>query len=476
VNTSSSRPTVLFVLTELPGFAVPLAARMGERLREAGIASLFLCASPHYERFTRTDLQRVGQTVYASDWLREQAHANDQLPDDFDRWWLHATFVRQRGLLGRHINDWRSYATLFRCIGEFYDAHPEIAAVCSEFPTNSLIAMGYAHAERRAIPFLGYASARIPGHFNVARDALGIEFDENPSPSELTAALGGASPDYAKSAFNTLASQRWSRLLWPVVQRATRLRFAPNERSIEIGIPALYQTRITLQRFKRKLRHAYAQRWGDVFEYPTLREPGRKLLFPLHYRPEASTSVQARYYDDDLETLRNIAFSLPPDASLYVKEHPAAVGIRGMSFYRRLKELPSLHLVAPDWQLRDRLEQFSAVICLTSTVGFEALQAGVPVLLLGRTFYETYPGVTRIHAWDELSQALRGLAKDPRPRPDPRILQRYLRHCFQGSFGYMEPNCLEARNVELLTVPLQLALRARTQPRLDREPRDGRRS
>jgi capsule polysaccharide modification protein KpsS len=192
-------------------------------------------------------------------------------------------------------------------------------------------------------------------------------------------------------------------------------------------------------------------------------------LFPLQYRPEASTLVHARYYNDDYETLRNIAFSLPMDARLLVKEHPAAIGVRDSHFYRRLKELPGVQLAAPDWPLREHLDAISAVVCLTSTLGFEALQAGLPVLMLGRAFYEDYPGVLRVQSWDQLFHALRELPKLTTRHPRPEILQRYANVCFEGRFNYMSRDSLEPDNIVQLAQPLLQAVHGKAAERESRK-------
>src|SRR5262249_6026969 len=144
---------------------------------------------------------------YASEFGREAANGRE-LPADFDRWWLHATFIRQRELVGRHLNAWESYAALFHGVARVFDHNRAIGAVCSEFPSNSLIAFAFAHAERRGIPFLGYQAARVPGFFNIARDALGIDYIDNPEPPAPSAEWG-APPDYARLPMNTLAGQRF---------------------------------------------------------------------------------------------------------------------------------------------------------------------------------------------------------------------------------------------------------------------------
>jgi CDP-glycerol glycerophosphotransferase (TagB/SpsB family) len=177
------------------------------------------------------------------------------------------------------------------------------------------------------------------------------------------------------------------------------------------------------------------------------------ILFPLQYRPEASTSVLARYFGDDLELIKNIAFSLPARAVLYVKEHVSAVGLRDADFYREIASYPNVRVLHPDYPLAERLAGFDAVITLASTVGFEALQLGIPVLLLGRVFYGDRPGVTRVESFRQLDELVGSLTPNV-ATPSDAALNWYRSFCFPGSFNYLDPAALTDANIDKLAAPL----------------------
>jgi hypothetical protein len=125
-------------------------------------------------------------------------------------------------------------------------------------------------------------------------------------------------------------------------------------------------------------------------------------LYPLHFHPEASTSVYAKNFDDELATIRNIAMNLPLGYQLYVKEHTAALGIRPLAFYKMLKNIPNIKVVSHDVNTKELIKKSMGVITLTSTVGYEAVLLGKPVILFGRVFYESAPNVYRVFTWNEL--------------------------------------------------------------------------
>lgn len=129
-------------------------------------------------------------------------------------------------------------------------------------------------------------------------------------------------------------------------------------------------------------------------------------LFPLHLQPEASTSVCAPYYCDQLNAIKNIAFSIPFPYKLYVKEHPVAVGTRPKEFYKKLKQIPNVALISPYENTENLIKKSSGVITLTSTIGMEAVLSGKPAYVLGKVFYEYHPLCRKIQNFDNLKDNL----------------------------------------------------------------------
>ena len=131
-------------------------------------------------------------------------------------------------------------------------------------------------------------------------------------------------------------------------------------------------------------------------------------LFPLHLQPEASTDVCATYYCDQLNTIKNVAFSLPFPYKLYVKEHPIAIGTRSKEFYEKLKKIPNVVLISPDENVENLIKNSSGVITLTSTLGLEAAFAGKPVYVFRDTevFYSYHPLCRTVQNFEELKNRI----------------------------------------------------------------------
>ncbi len=152
---------------------------------------------------------------------------------------------------------------------------------------------------------------------------------------------------------------------------------------------------------------------GRKLKYATLLEAIRKLiiprymnqpdfqddyiLYPLHFQPEASTCVYARKYENQLAFLELLAKSIPAGKVIYVKEHSVRQGHRPLSFYKELGKFSNIKIISPYVDTHELIKNSSFVVCLTSTVGFEALMYGKPVFVCGDTFYNNFSGVERIH-------------------------------------------------------------------------------
>jgi hypothetical protein len=446
---------VLMVVADCPGHFLETTYRMAERLRTDGYELVFAVTSTYYERFKGFSLDRFGPVHYVSKYLVE--HQNDDRVDDvqLDYWLAHATFVRTRYFHGKHINLWDDYRRIVLFYRDLLDAYPDIAAVWSEMPSSATIRIAQAEATRSNLPFLGYIGARVPGYFNVVRDALGVELMANPAPPTSAAA---AEPEYMRNPMATLTQNSVVSLVRGAASKLAQAGRSRGEWSIEMGDPLRVQVSWYRRQVQRKLYFRYMVPKSTFVALPDREHKRAALVFPLHYRPEASTSVQAQHFENDIETIRNIAFSLPHRTDLYVKEHPSAIGLHSRAFYQELRSFPNVRLLDIDPPLSRVVDTFDAVVTLTSTAGFEALQRGIPVVLLGRTFYEDYPGVTRIRGWEELPAVLRHVTQGTLRFPASSSMNLYLDRCFPGTFNYMSESVAEPQNISHLLRPLRFVL------------------
>ena len=165
-----------------------------------------------------------------------------------------------------------------------------------------------------------------------------------------------------------------------------------------LALSVAFVKRAVLRRLRLNTVHRYYQR--TLSDEPFL-------LYPLHFHPEASTSVLAGDFMDELSTIKAIAFRLPSNITLYVKEHPSAVALQPISFYRQLDAMPNVRLLAPELATKNVIRRSRGVITLTSTVGFEAAVLNKPVVTLGNIFYNYFPNVRSVRDYSGFSDAIR---------------------------------------------------------------------
>ena len=142
------------------------------------------------------------------------------------------------------------------------------------------------------------------------------------------------------------------------------------------------------QRYEWEI-HRLAKRSVD-FETPFV-------YFPLHLQPELTTSAIGDKYSNQMDAIEELSRWLPSYWKVYVKENPKQTfRYRDPTFFDRIRDLPNVVFVdrsIDTYQLLDHC-QFAATI--TGTVGWEAITGGKPVVVFGRPWYLTLPGV---HHW-----------------------------------------------------------------------------
>lgn len=114
-------------------------------------------------------------------------------------------------------------------------------------------------------------------------------------------------------------------------------------------------------------------------------------FYPLHKEPEVTLLVYGRPFPNQIEVVRNFARSLPVGMKLVVKEHPGAVGYRPLSYYKKLSEIPNVHLASPKMTSRELIQNARLITIIGGSVGLEAVMTKKPVIMLGRAPFNFLP-------------------------------------------------------------------------------------
>lgn len=121
----------------------------------------------------------------------------------------------------------------------------------------------------------------------------------------------------------------------------------------------------------------------DNFKYYPLEKVGKYVYYPLLHQPEASIDVISPYFNNQIETGRLIAQSLPDDYTLVVKEHPRMVGLRPPSYIEKVARTPNVKLVDYRITTEEVLKGANLVISQNSTTLAESAFYWKPAIQLG---------------------------------------------------------------------------------------------
>lgn len=123
-------------------------------------------------------------------------------------------------------------------------------------------------------------------------------------------------------------------------------------------------------------------------------------FYPLHAEPEVALSIHGKPYQNQIETVRNLARSLPVGMTLLVKEHPRCIGYHSHGYYEKLLRIPGVRLADPSIEARVMVEKAELVAAVWSFVGFEAVVRRRPAILLGTPTFGILPRSMARHVTD----------------------------------------------------------------------------
>lgn len=163
--------------------------------------------------------------------------------------------------------------------------------------------------------------------------------------------------------------------------------------------------KLSIYKLKKTFRAKIINKRNDhIFDKVNYSE--KYLIFPLHMQPEASTLIASPFDVNQQNTIINISKILPLDTVLYVKEHRSALGQHSKFFYDKLKTYPNIKLISHKENMFELIKKSFGTICLSSTVGLEALLLSKPAIMLGDVFYNSTGLTLRVNSYGELKKVL----------------------------------------------------------------------
>jgi hypothetical protein len=160
----------------------------------------------------------------------------------------------------------------------------------------------------------------------------------------------------------------------------------------DVILKGFWKKRLTALWVHRNVRR-YKRRLEELSE-PNLNLDEPYVYFPLHLQPEMTTSTLGDQYNDQLLALERLHLETPDDWFIYIKENPIQTEVmRGDWFFERLKALPKVKMAPIQTSTYQLIKHSRFVATITGTAGWEAISGGKNVLVFGRPWYLSLPGV-----------------------------------------------------------------------------------
>ena len=153
------------------------------------------------------------------------------------------------------------------------------------------------------------------------------------------------------------------------------------------------------------------RRMKKSYVHPEMLKSLDYAFYPMHTEPEVALSVFGRQFRNQIETIRNIAISIPVNWKLIVKAHPNSKGYHSYRYYTKILEIPNVLLVSVDVGSDVILENAGLVVVVNGTIGLEAVIRRKPLIVLGHSPYDVFPEsmVGRVNDLNDLSDNIAGL-------------------------------------------------------------------
>ena len=118
------------------------------------------------------------------------------------------------------------------------------------------------------------------------------------------------------------------------------------------------------------------------------------VYFPLHLQPELTTSIFGDIHTDQLLAIEKLSSILPDDFKIYAKENPKqGYYQRDDLFFKRLMNIDKVVLVDKSVDTHKLTKNSQFLSTISGTAGWEAITSAKKVLLFGRAWYQSLPGV-----------------------------------------------------------------------------------
>ena len=139
---------------------------------------------------------------------------------------------------------------------------------------------------------------------------------------------------------------------------------------------------------------------------------------------------------NQLQTISNIARSIPVGYKLFVKEHPEmkrVAGWRDPTYYQSILDYPNVELIHLSVNLEEIFEKCSLIITTVGSSAFEGTFYNKPSIILGDSDYSVLPWILHPKTINELPSTI---TKALDAKVDPIHLSKYIKYALSKTVKF----------------------------------------
>ena len=229
---------------------------------------------------------------------------------------------------------------------------------------------------KRNISYIGLSPARVPGFTEVHTSFLDKKRVEFTKTKNVVRNISESKvPEYIKhdvdrsKLFGYFTLNKFQRLF---------LSFKYGRTSFQLQNATVAYLSFFTNRIFRMVKKR-------LIQYDEANIDSNYVIFPLHYHPEASTSLYAWWVPDEFSLLTIIRRALPIDFKIIVKPHPNAIGQDYQLLNSIRKKIPGALVVNPstDNEAILKNEKCKLLVTINSTMVLDAIKNKVPSVYFG---------------------------------------------------------------------------------------------
>jgi len=169
-----------------------------------------------------------------------------------------------------------------------------------------------------------------------------------------------------------------------------------------------------------------------TFDYDNLNNLENFAYMPLLLQPEENIDLVSTRFNNQIETARLVAMSLPANMCLVIKDHPHMIEKRSKSYLEKIKHLPNVKIIdssIPNWKI---FKKSKIAIVVSGTSVFEASILGMQTIQLGNLgTIRMLPNVHPINDIKKIKKKIEELIKNPvNKEENHKLMLEYIHAAF----------------------------------------------